>query len=422
MRLFRFSLLFTALLLAFSSFSQSISQWRGPHRDGHYPDKNLLSSWPAEGPNMVWSVEGIGKGYSTAVSDGKNIYITGKSGNDDELTAISKEGKILWQVPYGPAWSGSFPESRCTPTVENGKAYVVSGSGTIACINTSDGKIVWSFDGLEKFKGAYGDWGVCESLLLSGNKLIYTPAGPATTMVALNKETGETTWASETLNDTSAYVSPLLVEFAGKKIIVTIINKYLVGVEESSGKILWKYDYSSLKSDKSLQIWPGAPKTNTITPLFKDGELYITGGYNHDGAKFRISPDASSIELLWTDSTLDCHMGGVVLQNGYIYGSNWFNNSMGDWCCLDWKTGKTLYEKNWFTKGAVIEADGKLYCFEEKSGNVALVNPTPEKFDLISSFKTSMGTGPAWAHPSIYDGLLLVRRGDALMAFDIRQK
>jgi outer membrane protein assembly factor BamB len=217
-------------------------------------------------------------------------------------------------------------------------------------------------------------------------------------------------------------VSPLLVEYSGKKIIVTLINKYLIGVDETSGKILWKYDYSALKPEKGLTIWPGAPKTNTITPLFHDGEIYITGGYDHVGAKFRISEDATSIQMMWIDSTLDCHMGGVVLVDGKIYGSNWYNNANGAWCCIDWKTGKTGYETRWNTKGSIIYADGKLYCFEEKNGNIALVNPEPSKFDLVSSFKVPKGTGPAWAHPSIFNGLLLVRRGDSVMAFDITQQ
>jgi len=409
-----------SLFIVIQSGAQSIAQWRGPLRDGRYPDKNLCTSWPAGGPAMVWAVEDIGKGYSSAVWDGNYYYITGMKGSEDFLTAINAKGEIAWQVPMGPSWAGSFPEARCTPTVENGKVYVISGNGMLGCYQADNGKTIWSFDAREKFKGALGDWGVCESLLISGDKLIYTPAGPLTTMVALNKSNGETIWASESLNDTSSYVSPLLVEYGGKKIIVTVINSYLLGVDESNGKILWTFNYGNLEPEKGLTIWPGAPKTNTITPLFSNGELYITGGYNHVGAKFRMAEDASSIQLMWTDSILDCHMGGVVLKDGYIFGSNWYNNTTGNWCCIDWNTGALRYETKWYTKGAVIEADGRLYCVEEKNNNVALVNPDPSAFQLISSFKAAKGTGPAWAHPSIYNGLLLIRRGDVIMAYDIK--
>jgi len=410
------------LFLGGKIMSQDISQWRGPNRDGTFRETKLLSVWPPEGPPLIWSASGIGKGYSSAVATENVVYVTGMKDTMDYITALNKKGEILWQTPFGPSWTGPFPEARCTPTVEKDFIYVVSGSGTIACVGAGDGKIRWAINGVKKFDGAYGDWGVCESLLLAGEKLIYTPAGPRTTMVALNKNTGETIWESESLNDTSAYVSPRLIRFGNKEMIVTLINKYFFGVDVTNGKILWKYDYAALKPELSLKIWPGAPKTNTITPLFMDGFLYITGGYDHPGAMFRLSDDATTLNMIWTETILDCHHGGVVLLGGYIYGSNWINNGLGKWCCIDWETGKVKYEQNWFTKGSVITAEGMLYCYEEKNGNVGLVKPDPQKFEVISSFKAPKGNGPCWAHPFIKDGILYLRHGDALMAYDIRKK
>jgi len=402
-------------------FSQVISQWRGPDGTGIYNEINLLKEWSAGGPTLLWSTDGLGKGNSSAVSDQNAVYVTGMKDSTDYITAISHQGKILWTTGFGLAWNQSFPDTRTTPTVENGNLYVISGRGTIACIDAKDGKIKWSVDGFKKFNGACGEWGVCESPLIVDDKLIYTPAGTKTTMVALNKNTGETVWMSESLKDTSAYVSPRLIEYAGKNFIVTIIAEYLIGVEPQTGKIAWKFDYGSFKKEKSILVWPGAPQTNTITPLFSDGNLYITGGYNHVGAMFKLNSDASNIELQWSDTTLDCHHGGVVLVDGYIYGSNWINNANGNWCCIDWKTGKTMYEQKWFTKGSIIAADGMLYCYEEKSGNVALVRPTPDKFDVVSSFKIPKGTGPHWAHPYISNGILYIRHGDVLMAYNIKK-
>jgi hypothetical protein len=109
----------------------------------------------------------------------------------------------------------------------------------------------------------------------------------------------------------------------------------------------------------------------------------------------------------------------LVKKGNYIYGSNWQNNGSGNWACLDWNTGKIMYETKWYNKGAIISADGMLYCYEEKTGNLAIVNPTPEKFDIVSSFKIPFGTGPHWAHPVIHDKILYVRHGDALMAYSI---
>lgn len=174
--------------------------------------------------------------------------------------------------------------------------------------------------------------------------------------------------------------------------------------------------------EKGLHIWPGAPRTNTITPLFDDGMIYITGGYDHAGVMFRLSENGDTITRVWIDTVLDCHHGGVVKVGNYIYGSNWIDNSRGKWCCLEWTTGKLMYESEWFTKGAIIAAGNMLFCLDEKKGNMGMVRATPEKFDVVSSFRVPMGRGPFWAHPVIHNGKLLLRHGDALMIYDISEK
>lgn len=412
--------LLTLFILSSVVFSQNPAQWRGPLRNGVYPDTNLMKSWPESGPVMRWAVRGLGSSFSSMVVTGDAVFTVGMKDSTDVLFKVSKSGEILWEIPFGKSWTGSVEGTRGTPTVEAGRAYILSGSGIMACIDVEKGKILWTLDAVKKFDGRWGDWGICESLVLTGDKLIYTPAGPRTTMVALNKQTGELVWESESLNDTSAYVSPIRIEQGGKEIIVNLLSRHLIGVDASDGKILWKYDYASLRPEKGLEIWPGAPFTNTITPLYHEGKIYITGGYEHVGAMFKLDDNGSAIHLLWIDSTLDCHHGGVVLVNGYIYGSNWISNASGNWCCIDWETGKTRYEEKWFTKGSIITADGMLYCYEEKNGNIGLVRATPEKFDLISRFRISEGRGPHWSHPVIGEGILYIRHGEVLMAFDLR--
>jgi len=122
----------------------------------------------------------------------------------------------------------------------------------------------------------------------------------------------------------------------------------------------------------------------------------------------------------WVDTTLDCHHGGVVVVDGYIYGANWKSNKSGNWVCLDWDSGKVMYEKEWICKGSITYADGMLYCYEEKKGTVALVKASPDGFNVISSFEVPKGTGEHWAHPVVCDGRLYIRHGDALMVYDVR--
>jgi outer membrane protein assembly factor BamB len=414
------SALFLFLLIGTITQAQYI-EWRGLNRSGVYPETGLLKEWPAEGPKLLWVSEGMPKGFSSACVTPNGIFTTGITDSMDVVVALDKTGQLKWKTPYGRYWKASFSDSRCTPTYENGKIYVSSGSGDLACLDANTGNIIWQVKASEKFGGTYGEWGISESLLINGDQLYYTPGGPKTTMVALNKNTGETIWTSESLNDNPAYVSPMLINKDGKKLIVGLTELYVFGVNPDNGKILWKENYYNINSAASIKVWEGAPKINTITPLYYNGNLYITKGYNHVGVMFKLSDNGTNVTQVWNDSVLDCHHGGVVLVDGYIYGSNWVDNGNGNWCCIDWNTGKKMYETTWYNKGSIISADGMLYCYDEKKGFVGLVKPNPNKFDLMSSFKVPKGSGPHWAHPVISDGVLYIRHGNALMAYDVKK-
>ena len=408
------------ILFLFSvSASAQTAQWRGENRDGHFNETGLMQSWPEQGPELLFSVEELGRGFSMPVVDDGIIYVTGNKDSMDYLSAIDLKGNIRWSVPYGYAWYKSNPEARSTPTIFENMVYVISGSGEVVCLNTQSGNIVWSVNAFEKFEGQFSEWGIAESPLLIDDKVIYTPGGYKTTMVALDRNNGQTIWMTESLKDSTAYVSPILAEYGGKKIIVGVLSNYIYGVDARDGTILWKYRYYDLKTP----LWhPVAPVINCISPLYHDGHIYVTSGYNHAGVMLELNDDGTDIDFIWSDTILDCHHGGVVLTDGYIYGSNWINNSNGHWCCIDWDTGETKYVKEWECKGSVITAENLLYCYDERRGNVALVEPTPEDFKIISSFRIDKGTGPYWAHPSISGGKLFIRHGEVLMVYDISAK
>jgi outer membrane protein assembly factor BamB len=223
-------------------------------------------------------------------------------------------------------------------------------------------------------------------------------------------------WATESLKDTTAYVSPTTYEYAGKKVIVGITARSVFGVDAGDGSFLWTVNYYEVQRP-TFHKW--APVINCITPIYQDGKIYVTSGYDHVGMMLELNEEGTQADIIWTDTLLDCHHGGVVMVDGYIYGSNWLDNSNGNWCCIEWETGKSVYEKEWYGKGSVIAADGLLYCLDEKRGNLALVNPTPEDFEVISSFRIPKGGGPHWAHATISEGKLLIRHGQVLMVYDI---
>ncbi|HEX7585864.1 MAG TPA: PQQ-binding-like beta-propeller repeat protein, partial [Prolixibacteraceae bacterium] len=189
----------------------------------------------------------------------------------------------------------------------------------------------------------------------------------------------------------------------------------LMAINIENGEIIWNFNLIQYHTGQS------GIGANTNTPLYYNNEIFITSGYDHPAILLSLAANGHSVSLKWTNPDFDNHLGGVVKVGDFIYGSNWLNNNTGNWMCVDWKTGKTRYETKWFNKGPIISADSMLYCYEEKSGNLALVKPNPEKFDVVSSFKISKGEGPHWAHPTIYDGKLLVRHGEYLMVYNLRK-
>jgi outer membrane protein assembly factor BamB len=416
--IFLFLLFFTTL-----SYAQVISQWRGAERDGKYlNERNLLKQWPEDGPELLWVHDSLPTGHSSVCIGKDKLYLTGLVDTLDYLIALDKKGNEIWRNPIGTGWTESFSDSRSTPTLVDNRIFVQSGKGFVAAFNAETGEELWKRDAFTEFNGKTGTWGFSESLLYVDEKVLVSVGGHETNTIAFDANSGEVVWKSETINDTTAYVSPVLVEKNGLKVAVNLMSNNVFGVNVKNGEILFAHNYSEIDDEDAYALWnsPGASRINTNTPVFYDGCIYVTSGYNHVGAKFKLSDDFRKCELLWTDSILDVHFGHVILHEGYIYGSNWYNNANGDWCCIDWETGEPRYVEKWHTKGNIIFADGLLYIYEEKRGHIGIVVPNPEKFEVISSFKVPYGRGPHWAHPVIHDGILYIRHGKALMAYDVR--
>jgi outer membrane protein assembly factor BamB len=251
--------------------------------------------------------------------------------------------------------------------------------------------------------------------LIDGDKVYCTPGGKKGVIVALDKMTGRTIWAATGSDELSAYSSPVLIERGGNRLLINMIQKSVICVDADTGKLIWQEPYVT-PSD-----------TGGVTPVYKDGCVYVTSAvereFTRGGVMFELSADGTSVSEKWNDQTLDTGHGGVVLVDGYLYGSTFDGIPKGDWVCLDWDTGKVMYKDTWNgNKGSVIYADGMLYCYDENTGDVALVKASPKSFEIVSTFRVTQGSGQHWAHPAISDGRLYIRHGDALMAYGINSK
>jgi outer membrane protein assembly factor BamB len=414
-RLFQKTLITSVILTTFILNAHSqLYEWRGPERSGIYNEAGLLKEWPESGPELIWELDNLGDGYSSPTVTANTIYITGRKEQSDVLSAFTLDGKKKWEIVYGDAWIRNHTGTRCIPTYSNGNIFLVSGAGDIVCVN-SNGKIKWSKNHYALYDSRPIMFGISESPLVIGNIVIASPGGNKASLVAFNIENGDVVWETEPLNEGPQYVNPKLIEHGGRKIIISITGNHIIGVDAKDGKLLWKVNYTEINAATGR-----IRKNHATTPIYKDGLILIANGYDWVALQLKLSKDGSSAEVVWESRDLDPHHGGIVLLGDYIYSTNYKSTSMGDWICVDWNTGKTMWTKNWYNKGAIISADGMLYIMEEKSGHVALVRPNPEKFDIVSEFQVTKGTGPYWAHPVISKGKLYIRHGEVLMVYAIR--
>jgi len=408
------TILMMTFLISGNLLSQDLVEWRGLNRSGNYPDQNLLKSWPEKGPQLLLQLKDIGNGYSSPVVYKNIIYVTGRRDTLDFISAYEMNGNKKWETSYGHAWARTFPETRCTPTIENNFIYLLSGMGQVGCVDAVSGKLIWTVDANTEYKGEPHKWGIAESLAISDKAVFYVTGGEETSVIALDKINGKLIWKTKSLGGPSSYASSVIIEKAGMKLLLAQTANDLMAVNIENGEIIWVYD---LKQHQTGEMGKGG---NTNTPLFYNNEIFVTSGYDHPAIMLSLVADGRSVSLKWTNPDFDNHLGGVVKMGDYIFGSNWINNGKGNWICVDWKSGKTMYETKWFNKGPIITADGLLYCYEEKDGNLGLVKPNPEKFEVISSFKVDKVEGPHWAHPAIYNGNLLVRHGENLMVYNLK--
>lgn len=406
------ALIILCAFLFIPAFSQ-LYEWRGPNRTGIYNETGLLKKWPASGPELIWEATGLGDGYSSPTVTNNTIYVTGRRDESDILVALTLDGKKKWETVYGKAWTANHTGTRCIPTVYNGNIFLVSGSGEIVCVG-ADGKIKWSKNHFELYGGKPLNFGISESPVVTDNMVIVSPGGKKASMVAFNVNDGKVAWEAEPLGQEQQYINPKLIEHGGKKMVVNVMGKDIVAINVKDGKLLWKIDYAAENAAS------GGRKNHAITPLYRDGHILIANGYGWVALKLKLSPDGLSATKVWENRSFDPQHGGVVLLGNYLYASNHQSQPSGVWICVDWNTGKTLWTQKWHTQGSVVSADGMLYLFEEKTGNVALANPNPAKLDIVSEFRVTKGTGPFWAHPVISNGRLYIRHGDYLMAYKIR--
>ncbi|MFM2094798.1 MAG: hypothetical protein RIS70_1922 [Planctomycetota bacterium] len=341
-----------------------------------------------------------GKDGVLSAQELEEFYIKSRVGGDGQLTKEELRG------PFGGFRNDMGDGPRSTPTIDGDVLYVEGGNGDVSCLKAADGETVWHVNLRTEFGGGVPGWGYSESPLVVDNLLIVTPGGPKGTLVALDKKTGKKVWQSGTVTEGAHYSSPLIANIAGVRQVVQFASASVFGVSINDGKFLWKY------------AAPANGTANCCMPIVENEYVYASSSYGTGGGLTRISGGGDNLvsEEVYFDKKMQCHHGGIVKIGDYLY-----SNGGGALICMEFKTGKIVWQNRGPGKGSLIAADGMLYVFSE-GHEVALVEATPEAYREHGRFKIEAHGRPSWAHPAIADGKLFLRDQEWLAAYDIQAK
>lgn len=389
-----------------SNPGNDFSEWRGPNRAGIFYETGLLKSWPEPGPELLWSVDGLGAGHSSVGIGHNRIFVNGMPDTTGILYSFDLDGNLLWEKMYGAEWHKSYTGPRSTPVVAGDLVYLESGMGVVYCFDALSGDILWEVDLLKRFDAENIQWGMTETLLIDGDNIICTPGGKKHNLAALNRFTGQTVWTSPGYGEPAAYCSPILVEHNNTRLVVTMTASSIVGVDAGTGEMYWRAEQMQRN------------KIHANSPVYADGVIYCSSASaprSSGTLALRLSDDGKQVEQLWRNESLQNLMGGIVLLDGFIFGSTYRSDN---WYAVDISNGETHILAEDFKNGVVVYADGLFYLYNE-DGEMALVQMDNDTFEIRGRFSVPLGTDQHWAHPVIYDKKLYIRHGDALMVYGV---
>jgi len=431
-----------AAVIATASISLAADwpQFLGPERNSTSPEKGILRSWPAGGPEILWTVP-VGRGYGGPVVKDGEVYVLDR--NDavgDELRAFSlADGKPLWSFAYPAPGSVMFPGSRSVPTVDGNHVYSCGQQGELHCISRLTRKPVWSKNVWKDFGGTeLPIWGVTQNPLVYGDLLIVASQAPGAGVVAYDKLTGAVRWKTPSLGDVG-YVSPVVVKIDGNDHVVMVTpstNPFrrtspetklgkVVGIEPLTGRILWEYDKWNCHITVASAVDAG------------ENRVLVVGGYELGATMIKVEKKTDGsygTSALFTTEEFGDQTKPPILHGGFFYAQYGTNNRRDGLVCMGmdgtirWKTKR---EPD-FNKGSMILADGLILATDGMK-SLYLIEPDPSGFKPLASVallgeegtrsegiaQRIGGTIQNWAPIALSNGRLLVRDHSRLMCVKV---
>lgn len=396
--------LVTASAIFSANQTAKASDWpmfRGPNHDGISNETDWKISWPESGPAKLWEAA-VGTGFSTvSVADGR-VFTLGNEDKQDTVYAFdAKTGKTIWTHVYKSDIGSKFYEGGpgSTPTVDGDHVFTISKWGDLFCLNAANGNVVWKRQ-LEKEEGLrLPDWGFNGSPLVHGDMLILNVGGGG---MAVDKTSGKTIWRSN--DEEAGYSTPLPFSLDGKQYVALSSGKSFLAAEASTGKKTWEIS------------WPTRYGVNAADPIVVGEQVWIGSGYGKGNGLFNM--DGSQAKEVWTNTDLRAQQNPPILIDGHLYGFDGDAGKKSPLKCVEFKTGKVVWEAEDIRYGAVAAAGNQLIVISDK-GELMVAPATSKGF--TPSARANVLDGKCWTVPVISDGLIYLRNSRGrLICVDVR--
>lgn len=378
------------------------TNFRGPRRDGKYDETSVSTDWPASGLPVIWK-QPVGLGHASfSVADGKAYTIEQRRGEEVVAAYDLGTGREVWTQKWNAEYKDSTGNGpRATPTWDGGRIYALGATGEFRCLDAGTGAVIWGKNILSDNQARNLPWAMAASPLVVDDKVIVLPGGSGgKSVVAYNKLNGAPVW--KVLNDTQAYVSPMLVELAGRRQILVVSASRVVGLSPEDGSLLWSHP------------WDTDGGINVSQPIMVDSNrFFISSGYGKGAALVKVERSGSTFtaSTIWENNNMKNKFNSSVLHDGYVYGLD-----EGILTCLDVNTGERKWKDGRYGYGQVLLANGHLIVTTAK-GELVLLRASPEQFTELARFPAV--EGQTWNYPALAGGRLLVRNSTEMAAFDI---
>jgi outer membrane protein assembly factor BamB len=367
------------LIAGCSLWAQDWPQWRGPNRDGETRFSEP-KAWP-EKLTTTWKVA-VGEGYASPIFAGGRILQFARQGDNEVAMSVDPEsGKILWRqsypAPYEPVQSaarhGKGPKS--TPLYYDGKLYTFGISGILSSFDAATGKVEWRKEYTKDFKGTWPQFGTSMSPV-SGDGLIVALIGTNDdgAVAAYQAKSGAQKWIWK--GDGPAYASPVIVEMGGVKQVVTLTQKYAVGLSLASGDLLWRIDF------------PGRSGMNIPTPLRFGQRLILAGDPGTMLVQVNQHDNSWTAEKAWQISELTMRFSSPVQKGNLIFGFS--NRNSGIFFCVDAEKGKTLWTSDPRQgDNAVVLISGDLLFLLKDSAELIVARASGNGFEPLHRYQVA---------------------------------